>query len=78
MSEETNVSSSLINTSVDFLEINLDGVCVDAVKFSVAFLTRKLELYPNFDLFPGNHYIELRLLNPIIILSCSMVLFSML
>jgi hypothetical protein len=42
----------------------IDGKSIETVKFPAAFLTRKLELYWNFDLKPGNHTIELKLKNP--------------
>lgn len=54
-------------SEVDYIgvvEVRIDGGKVDTVKFPVAFLTRKLELYWNFDLLPGNHSIELKLVNP--------------
>jgi hypothetical protein len=49
---------------VGLVDIILDGEIVDTVKFPAAFLTRKLELYWNFDLLPGKHTIELKLKNP--------------
>ena len=49
---------------VGFVEIILDGKNVDTVKFPAAFLSRKLELYWNFDLSPGKHAIEMKLKNP--------------
>jgi hypothetical protein len=46
------------------VEVIIDGKLFETVKFPADFLTRKLELFWNYDLAPGNHYIELKLQNP--------------
>jgi hypothetical protein len=52
------------NPYVGDIDVLIDGKLVESVKFPADFHSRKLEIYWNFDLSPGNHNIELKLKNP--------------
>jgi hypothetical protein len=46
------------------IEIKVDGKVVEIAKMPVNHITRKLDLYWNYDLKPGKHTFEIRHLNP--------------
>lgn len=62
------INASTVNkANTDYvaeLEIKVDGKVVEIAKMPVNYITRKLDLYWNYDLKPGKHTFEIRHLNP--------------
>lgn len=47
------------------VEISIDGKVAEVVKMPAGWLTRRLEIYHNFDMGKGKHKVQMRWLNPV-------------